>query len=156
MTESQIPLLEFLIRDHDALSEAKVRLVRWTKRLPLLVYGEPDRAKNAEIAAEICATLVPVFSLVREQRASAGEDLSFHPTFERAMFRLGAIARGPLAAATGATEMTGDDDATFLFHQALALAWLLDQLLAAVHADAHGEAPPLREWAAVEAMLGVA
>ena len=53
MTTEQIPFLEFLIRDHDTLSEAKVRLGRWTKRLPLLVYGEPDGGKNSEIAADL-------------------------------------------------------------------------------------------------------
>lgn len=153
MTTEQIPFLEYLIRDHDALSEAKVRLGRWTKRLPLLVYGEPDAGKNSEIAAELCAALVPVFALVREKRASDGAELGFHPTFERAMFRLGAIARGTAPIAEPAAAAA---DAVFVFHQALEVTWLVDQMLAAVHADAHGEAPPLREWAAVEAMLGIA
>jgi hypothetical protein len=152
MTTEQIPFLEFLLRDHDALSEAKVRLGRWLKRLPLLVYGDPDSGKNSEIAAELCAALVPIFAIVREQRASGGAELSFHPTFERAMFRLGAIARRN---APVADQNTAADDAVFVFHQALEVTWLVDQLLAAVHADAHGEAPPLREWAAVEAMLGI-
>lgn len=153
MTTEQIQFLEFLLRDHDALSEANVRLGRWTKRLPLLVYGEPDSGKNSEIAAELCAALVPVFAIVREKRASDGAELGFHPTFERAMFRLGAIAR---KTASEADSQAVVDDAVFVFHEALEVTWLVDQLLAAVHADAHGEAPPLREWAAVEAMLGIA